>query len=50
MDEKKESRIVESIKKIDPKIIAEVLKEILRSDEEETVQRIPINPNREQPK
>lgn len=50
MDEKKESQIVESIKKIDPKIIADVLREILRSDEEEIVQRIPINPNKEQPK
>ncbi len=50
MDEKRESQIVESLKKIDPKIIADVLREILRSDEEEPVRRHPINPSQNQPK
>jgi hypothetical protein len=48
MDEKRQSQIVESIKKIDPKIIADVLRDILRSDEDEPVR--PINPNVNQPK
>lgn len=50
MDEKRQSQIVDSLKKIDPKIIADVLREILRSDEDEPVHRPPINPNQNQPK
>lgn len=49
MDEKRQGQIVDSLKKIDPKIIADVLREILRSDDEEPVVRRPsVNPD--QPK
>lgn len=50
MDEKRQNQIVDSLKKIDPKIIADVLREILRSDEDEPVNRRPINPNQNQSK
>lgn len=47
MDEKRQDQIVESLKKIDPKIIADVLREILHSEDEEPVVRRPsINPDR----
>lgn len=46
MDDKRHGQIVESLKKIDPKVIADVLREILRSDEEDPViQRPSINPD-----
>lgn len=51
MDEKRHGQIVESLKKIDPKIIADVLREILRSDEEGPVVRRPsIKPDQNFPK
>lgn len=50
MDEKKESQIVESLKKIDPKVIANVLREILRSDDDEPARRPPLNPSQNPPK
>lgn len=46
MDEKRQDQIVESLKKIDPKVIADVLREILHSDDDEPVVRRPsINPD-----
>lgn len=50
MDEKKESQIVESLKKVDPRLIADVLREILHSDEDESVRRPIVNPNQQPPK
>ncbi len=50
MDEKRENQIKESLKKIDPKVIADVLREILRSDEDEPVRRPPVNPSQKMPK
>ncbi|MGE5605058.1 MAG: hypothetical protein ACM3YE_05130 [Bacteroidota bacterium] len=51
MDEKRHGQIVESLKKIDPKVIADVLREILRSeDEEPIVRKPPLNPNQNSPK
>ncbi len=51
MDEKRQDQIVESLKKIDPKVIADVLREIIRSDDEPPiVRREPTNPDHNSPK
>mgnify|MGYP000905317859 CR=1 FL=1 len=51
MDEKRHDQIVESLKKVDPKLIADVLREILRSDDDEPIiQRPSINPRQNSPK
>jgi hypothetical protein len=50
MDEKKRNQVVESLKKVDPKLIADVLREILHSDDEPVVRRRPINPSQNQTK
>lgn len=50
MDEKKESQIVESLKKVDPRLIADVLREVLHSDDDGPVRRPPVNPGQNQPK
>lgn len=51
MDEKRHGQIVESIKKTDPKVIADIIREILHSDDEKTVRRRPsITPDQNFPK
>ncbi len=50
MDEKRESQIVESLKKVDPSLIANVLRELLHSEDNEPVRRHPINPSQNPPK
>jgi len=50
MDEKKESQIVESLKKVDPRLIADVLREVLHSDDDELVRRPTIIPSQHPPK
>lgn len=49
MDEKREKQIVESLKKVDPRLIADVLREVLHSDDNEPVRRLPI-PSQHPPK
>ena len=46
MDEKRHGQIVESLKKLDPKVIADIIREVLHSDDERPVIRRPsINPD-----
>ena len=51
MDEKRQNQMIESLKKVDPKLIADVLREILHSDDDEPVVRRPsISPGQNFPK
>ncbi|NLY76407.1 MAG: hypothetical protein GX075_14110 [Firmicutes bacterium] len=51
MDEKRQEQIVDSLKKVDPKLIADVIREILRSDDDVApIRKPPVNPGQNQPK